>query len=80
MIVAIMVWLYFALLISVMQWPNKLAMLTSFVLLATPPLFLLYRVFVARRKSGNDPAEDGVKPSVQAGVGNVDRQDAGSNQ
>jgi len=79
MIPFLMVWLYFALLISVLQWPNKLSMLVSLVLLAGPPLFLLYRILVAKRKQAGSTFSP-ENESVQTRMGKVDHDDAGEDQ
>jgi len=79
MIPVLMVWLYFALLISVMQWPNVLSMLFSFVFLAGIPLFMLYRLLVAKRRNsrgGGDKAGESVHP----GMGEVDQENSGENE
>jgi len=79
MIPFLMVWLYLGLLISAMQWPSVVGMLTTFVLLVVPPLFLLYRLLAAKRQQ-RQAAENETDKSVQVGVDEVDRQDAGNNQ
>lgn len=82
MIPVLMVWLYFALLFSLMQWPNRFAMLISFVLLGAPPLFLLYRLLVVKRKQQRLTAVENEENtnSVQVGVREVNNDDAGNNQ
>jgi len=79
MIPFLMVWLYLGLLISAMQWPSVAGMLTTFVLLVVPPLFLLYRVLVVKRRQRQAAASEPDK-SVQVGVDEEDRQDTGSDQ
>lgn len=79
MIPFLMVWLYLGLLISAMQWPSVIGMLTTFVLLVVPPLFLLYRVLTTKRRQ-RQAAVNELDESVQVGVDKKDRQDTGNNQ
>jgi preprotein translocase subunit YajC len=76
MIPVLMVWLYFALMISVMQWPNVLSMILTFVLLGAIPVFMLYRLLVLKRKQNrshrNEPGQ-----SVHTGMGNINQQNPG---
>lgn len=73
MIAFLMIWLYFGLLFTVMQWPSKIAMVTSFVFLVGPPLFLLYRLLVAKRKQRQAPETQ--PESVQIGMREENNQD-----
>lgn len=76
MIPVLMVWLYFALMISVMQWPDVLSMMLTFVLLGAIPIFMLYRLLMLKRKqyrpTRNDPDQ-----SMHSGMGNIDQQNPG---
>jgi len=79
MIPFLMVWLYLGLLISAMQWPSVAGVLTTFILLVLPPLFLMYRVLATKRLQRQAAVNDADK-SVQVGVDEIDRQDTGDNQ
>lgn len=76
MIPVLMVWLYFALMISVMQWPNVMSMILTFVLLGGIPVFMLYRLFVLKRKQ-NRPHRNEPGKSMHAGMGKIDQQNPG---
>lgn len=79
MIPVLMVWLYFALLISAMQWPDKILMLVWLVLLAGPPLFMLYRILASKRNQANH-AGDAESQSVQTRMSKVDHDNTGKDQ
>lgn len=78
MIPIVMVWLYFALLVSAMQWPNILSMLVTFVLLGTVPVFMLFRLLMQKRLQNrlNQHGTDG-SMNMHSGVGNIDQQNPG---
>lgn len=73
MIAFLMIWLYFGLLFTVMQWPAKIAMITSFVFLVGPPLLLLYRVLASKRNQRRTPGA--TAGSVQVGMREENDQD-----
>jgi len=78
MIPVLMVWLYFAMLVSAMQWPDIHSMIIYFILLGFIPVFMLYRLLIAKRRSrqGND------KPgsSMHVGVSEVNQHNTGENE
>jgi O-antigen ligase len=76
MIPILMVWLYFALLVSAMQWPNVFSMLLTFLLLGTVPVFMLYRLLVLKRQQNQLAKTEDIQ-SVHAGMRNPDQQDSG---
>lgn len=76
MIPILMVWLYFALLASAMQWPNVFSMLLTFLLLGTVPVFMLYRLLVLKRQQ-NQLAQTEDSRSVHPGVREPDQQNPG---
>lgn len=65
-----MIWLYFALLVSAMQWPNVVSMILWLVFLGGPPLALLIRL-LARHRAQRRAIDQ--RQSVQRGVGEEDR-------
>jgi len=76
MIPILMVWLYFALLVSAMQWPNVFYMLLTFLLLGSVPVFMLYRLLVLKRQQ-NQAAQTEEVQSVHPGMRNPDQQNPG---
>ena len=76
MIPILMVWLYFALLVSAMQWPNVFSMLLTFLLLGTVPVFMLYRLLVLKRQQNQLAKTEDIQ-SVHTGMRNPDQQDSG---
>jgi hypothetical protein len=76
MIPILMVWLYFALLVSAMQWPNLFSMLLTFLLLGSVPVFMLYRLLVLKRQQ-NQLAKAEEIQSVHPGMRNPDQQNPG---
>ena len=76
MIPILMVWLYFALLASAMQWPNIFSMLLTFLVLGSVPVFMLYRLFVLKRRQNQTAQTEDLK-SVHPGMRNPDQQNPG---
>jgi len=76
MIPLLMVWLYFAMLASAMQWPDISSMLITFAVVGFVPVFMLYRLLIAKRRQPGG-TEVSAQQSVHPRVSSVDQQDAG---
>lgn len=78
MIPLVMVWLYLAIIISVAQWPDKIAMIVTFALSGTIPLFLLFRILTGERNRRRQlHSRESPGASVQGGVGDVNHKHSG---
>lgn len=85
MLIALIVWIYLALLIAIMQWPGILSMLLTFVLLGALPVAFLAMTMTrgkqlnAIRQQQRDRRDADLAASVQGRVGKIDNQHTGEN-
>ena len=80
MVPILMVWLYLALIFSVSQLPDKVAMLTTFVITGAIPLFLMFRILTGKRdreRQARVETKELPVASVQVGVRDENHQHAG---
>ena len=78
MVPILMVWLYLALIFSVSQLPDKVAVLTTFIITGSIPLFMMFRILTGKRNLKR-VARTGESPdsSVETGVSNVNHDHSG---
>jgi hypothetical protein len=59
--------------------PDKVAMLTTFAITGSVPLFMMFRILTGKRKQGRLRSEGLPDVSVQTGVGKINHDDSGKN-
>jgi len=78
MVPILMVWLYLALVFSIIQLPDKVAMLTTFTLTGSIPLLMMYRILTGKRKLNRvKRSEESPNSSMQIGVSDENNEHAG---
>lgn len=85
MLIALVVWIYLALLIAILQWPSILSMVLTFVLLGVVPVVFLAMAMTrgkqlnAIRQQQRDRRDADLAVSVQGRTSKIDNEHAGEN-
>ncbi len=85
MLIALIVWIYLALLIAIMQWPSIVSMVVTFVLLGVVPVAFLAMAMTrgkqlnAIRQQQRDRRDADLAASVQGRASKIDNEHTGDN-